>query len=140
MKKSLFLICLFLSSCTVVHKYGLTLDRLNYNYITYNGNFKVAVHRFYKNNALCGSRTSYALVFAEPIHAKLPGKLSLLLACDNNVYKIGDTLSIMPQDNIDTLSKPIFITAQKTFRQQVYTRIVGAEYPAIWGRVISGAH
>lgn len=118
----------------------LTTDRLNYNYITHNGNFKVVVHGFYKNNTLCGSRTSYALVFAKPIDAKLPGKLSLLLTCDNNVYGIGDTLNIMPQNSNDTLSKPIFITAQRTFRQKVYTRIVGAEYPAIWGSVISGAH
>lgn len=121
------------------YKYGSTSSPKGFSYVKYNGSFKIEVNEFYPNPALCGRLLTYALVIGKPLDHSLPKKISVLLRCDNGVYQVGDTLTITAlNDSLaknTSLNNTMYTVHHKKIKGIDHQRIIGDEYPAMWGVV-----
>jgi len=97
---------------------------------------------FVRNRAYCYSSAGvpYALIIGKTnkrAYDKLPEVVSVLVRCDNKAYAIGQTLDVIPiEDPTGTNMKPIYITKDTVIGGRTVRRLSGAEYPAIWGRIL----
>jgi hypothetical protein len=137
---ALLITCLLFVACTLKsYKYGITPIPKGFSYVKYTGSFKMRVSQFYPNQALCGRVVTYALAIGEPTDQSLPKKLSVLLMCENKVYKAGDTLIITTlNDSLAKRTSPsntMYIIHYKKIKSIDHQRIIGSEYPAVWGIV-----
>jgi hypothetical protein len=111
----------------------------DFNFIERTETFNVIVTDFIKNDAYCATEgLPYALIIGNTSENKLPAKVSILAICDNNVYKVGDTLKISPIKNPmkETSLKPIYFIKRDTIDGIITRNIIGSENPAIWGKVL----
>jgi len=136
----LVVICCLLVGCTLkTYKYGPTPSPKGFNYVKYDGSFKIEVNEFYPNPALCGRLVTYALVIGKPLDQSLPKKLSVLLRCDNSGCQVGDTLTITAlNDSLaknTSLNNTMYTVHHKKIKGIDHQRIIGDEYPAVWGVV-----
>jgi hypothetical protein len=96
--------------------------------------------RFYKNDAYCYTEAiPYALLIGLPINNQnIPDTISILARCDNNIYRIGDTLTIIPIDNPEmSISLHKVSIVKDTLLQGKKTKwSIGSEYLGIWGKVL----
>jgi hypothetical protein len=95
---------------------------------------------FYKNNVYCYTEAiPYALLIGKPVNSSnLPRMISILAHCDNNEYRLGDTLKIVQIDNPESkisLHK-LSITKDTIIQGKRIMWLIGSEYPGTWGKVI----
>lgn len=136
MKIRLLTLGLFLISCSVRTSHP-TYTSLDWQVINYNKTFKITVDKFVKSSGPCLSHgsISYALVVGRTENNDLPERLSVLLASDNNLYDIGQSLEIRPIDDPTKAHslKPIYLVKDTLINGQKTRYIIGSENPRIWG-------
>jgi hypothetical protein len=99
----------------------------------------LVVTEFYKNNTYPYSEggVSYALLIGKSNDIKLPKIISVLAIRDNNQYKLGEIVTVLPQEGLlkEGSRSLLYFTKDTIINKIKSTIIIGSEYPAVLGKI-----
>ncbi len=136
---------IWLFSCKSIHntsgnnsKIRLVERKGTFNYITLKDSFDIQIISFVKNDAYCFTEgIPYGLIIGTPVNTGLPDTISILARCDNNAYKIGEKIRVLPIENPETGSlHKITFTKDTIIAGRKFSWQIGSEHKAVWGQVL----
>jgi hypothetical protein len=113
-----------------------------FQFFTTKDTFDLKVTDFVRNSAYCYTEAiPYAVLIGETQNVnlgKVPSTITVLASCDNKIYSIGQRLRVAPDEDptANTTLRPLYITRDTTLNGQRVRHLVGAEHPAMWGKVL----
>lgn len=112
-----------------------------FDYFEYKDTIQISVIDFVSNKTYCYTEGGipYAVVIGRTEEKDaLPHTISVLAICDNNAYKIGQMLKVVPVNYPSpTTLKPIYITKDTVINNQLKRWVIGSQYPAVWGKIVA---
>jgi hypothetical protein len=114
----------------------------NFTFLETNDTIDFKVLHFVKNSVYCYTKAiPYALLIGTPkkkLAPNLPETITVLAKCDNQVYKIGQKIKVLPIEDptSNTSLRPLYITKDTIIKNQKFRWLIGSEFPTIWGRVL----
>jgi hypothetical protein len=121
---------------------NISWGKMKFNLFTTTDTINLQVTDFVKNSTYCYTHAiPYAILIGQTSNAHssaVPKTITVLAKCDNNKYSIGQSVKVVAIEDPTTKTtlKPLYITRDTIINKTKYHLLVGAEYPAIWAKVL----
>jgi len=115
---------------------------LLFDFIEPQNEFELTITDFYENRTSCATETvPYALIIGTTTDKDLPKKVSVLSYCEEEVFKPGQKVIIIPEvePSLLTSRNPLnltyFVVMDTIVKGEMLSEwIIGSENKAIWGK------